>query len=77
MDFLISNMNKISNVSKIEPFNGSHFKRCQERVLFLLKMTGVAFVLTKAKFEENQKQYEPTRFHYGQIWEKTKKKKIV
>lgn len=40
------------DLSKIETFNGSQFKQCEERILFLLEMAGLVIVLTKPKAEE-------------------------
>lgn len=71
--FFVFDMNKIPDVSKIETFNGSHFNKCQERVLFLFEMIRVVFVPIEAKPEENQEQFEPVRSHSGQIWKKTNK----
>lgn len=61
------------DLNKIEPFSGFHFKRWEERVLFLLEMVGVAFVLTNTKPEDNQDQYKLTRSYSSQIWEKANK----
>lgn len=61
----------VPELSKIESFNGSHFKRWEERVLLLLEMIGVSCALIEAKPpENNQEQYEPTRSHSDQVWEK-------
>lgn len=73
MDFSIPNISKTLDVSNIEPFNGSHFKRLEDRVLFLLEIAGVAFVLIEAKPEDNLEQYKPTRSHFNQVWEKVNK----
>lgn len=51
----------IPNVSKVESFNGSYFKRWQKKVLFLLEMANVAYVLFESRVQETEDQLEPAR----------------
>ena len=44
----------LSDISRIELFNGTHFKRWQERVLSTLDVTGYAFVIIDPKSEKEK-----------------------
>lgn len=46
----------ILDVSKVEAFNGSYFKRWQKRVLFLVEMAIVAYVLFEPRVQESEDQ---------------------
>ena len=51
-------LTKIPDVSKIDVFNGSFFKRWQERVFSSLDVMNYADYLTKAKPEEGSEDYD-------------------
>ena len=68
MDATIINKT-IPDVTKIEPFNGSNFKRWQQRIMMLLDIACVAFVLTDLKPEEDTENYVREK----EKWEKADK----
>ena len=41
--------------SKIDPFNGTFFKRCQEKVFFAIDVVKLEHVLTNLKLKDNFK----------------------
>ena len=57
MDAALTNT-KSPDVSKIDVFNGSFFKRWQERVFSVLDVMNLADYLTKPKPEEGIENYD-------------------
>lgn len=57
MDVALTNT-KIPDVSKIDVFNGSFFKRWQERVFSTFDVMNFADYLTKPKLKEGSKNYD-------------------
>ncbi|KAK9902491.1 hypothetical protein M0R45_001564 [Rubus argutus] len=57
MDAALTNT-KIPDVSKIDVFNGSFFKRWQERVFSAFDVMNFADYLTKPKPKEGSKNYD-------------------
>ncbi|XP_077214618.1 uncharacterized protein LOC143849484 [Tasmannia lanceolata] len=48
----------VSDVTKIEPFNGMFFKRWQQKILMILDISGVEYVLKTAKPIEGSEDYD-------------------
>lgn len=63
----------IPDVSKVESFNGSYFKRWQKKFLFLLKMANVAYVLFEPRVQESEDQLEPAWSGIILNWNKANK----
>ena len=55
-----TNVKSLLDISRIEPFNGTHYKRWQEKVMSILDVTGYAFAITdpKSKKEKDLKNWE-------------------
>ena len=49
-----TNVKSLPDISRIEPFNGTHYKRWQEKVLSTLDITGCAFAITDSKLEKEK-----------------------
>ena len=48
------NIKFLPDISKTEPFNGTHYKRWQEKVMSTLDVTGYAFAITDHKPEKEK-----------------------
>ena len=59
-----TNVKSLPDISRIEPFNGTHYKRWQEKVMSTLDVTGYAFAITDPK---------PDKEKELQNWEKANK----
>ena len=42
---VVTNVKSLPDISRIEPFNGTHYKRWQEKVMFTLDVTDYAFAI--------------------------------
>ena len=49
-----TNVKSLPDISRIEPFNGTHYKRWQEKVMFTLDVTGYTFAITDPKLEKEK-----------------------
>ena len=59
-----TNVKSLPDISKIEPFNRTHYKRWQEKVMSTLDVTGYVFAITDPKPEKEKEL---------QNWEKANK----
>ena len=59
-----TNVKSLSDISMIEPFNRTHYKRWQEKVISTLDVTGYVFTITDPKLEKEKEL---------QNWEKANK----
>ena len=50
-----TNIKSLPDISWIEPFNETHFKRWQEKVTSILDVTGYAFAITNPKSEKEKR----------------------
>ena len=49
-----TNVKSLPDISRIEPFNGTHYKRWQEKVMSALDVTGYSFAITDPKAEKEK-----------------------
>ena len=61
---VVDSLKVISEITKLEAFDGNNFKRWKERVLHILEFTEIDWVLYEPKLEEDPKNIAK--------WEKTK-----
>jgi len=49
-----TNVKSMSDISKIEPFTGAHYKRRQEKIMSTLDVTSYVFAVTDSKLEKEK-----------------------
>ncbi|KAK0584013.1 hypothetical protein LWI29_006503 [Acer saccharum] len=73
MDVAFLAYKSLSDISKIEPFNGSHFKRWQEKVTDTPDVLNFVDYLTQTKPEKNPEKPEENYAELLEAWNKRNK----